>query len=240
MLCLLKEKKLYLGFYGLTGRMGMASGRCCFSGPGADDRLAAGLRSDGRSDRPPFSKGKRRRSHGSRSVIVYSIPVKIRLHCCRVAFAINDTYIIIQQCAGRGKTTIDCLAAPVSRRRATAGVSHAATIINQRAVRLKSFSLHPTAICVFALGLSLFPLARTCMKTIFDYVWERFVKVGGTRDGASITKLREGRFSGFFFLRCFYTRGPPPEAKRNEAVSIHQIEMVTLFANPFHLALLPL
>lgn len=60
---------LFLDFYGPTGRMGMVSGRCCFSGPGTDNRIAAGLWSDGRTDRPPFSKGKRCRPDGSRSVV---------------------------------------------------------------------------------------------------------------------------------------------------------------------------
>ncbi len=90
-----KKNNYIWAFMGFTGRMGMVSGRRCFSGPGADDRLATGLRSDGRPDRPPFSKGKRRRSHGSRSVrFIWSFdrynisifPAKISLSttCCHV------------------------------------------------------------------------------------------------------------------------------------------------------------
>lgn len=64
----------WLSFWmGLTGRMGMAGGWRCFSGPGADDRPAAGLWSHGRSNRPPFLPSRLERSsfftpHGSRSV----------------------------------------------------------------------------------------------------------------------------------------------------------------------------
>ena len=58
----------------LAGRMGMAGGRRRISGPGADDRPAAGLWSHGRSNRPPLLPSRIHRSfftpHGSRSVLI--------------------------------------------------------------------------------------------------------------------------------------------------------------------------